>query len=117
MAQTCRSITKLGITKQMISAHIVKLATEYLDQCALANKEATLVGMHWHIDSGDKTIPLLAELNQALEQRPSIFVRRESGEVIFSSTGTERTLTQEDMKLAFKRYEKEFAAALRKLEK
>ena len=103
----------VGITKHMTSTHIVKRATEYLDQCAASNTEATLVGMHWHIDGRDKTLPSLDELNLALIQRP-VFVQRENGRVVFASDGKERALTQEDMQLADKLYRKEFAVALRK---
>lgn len=111
-----RVIATLGITR-MISAHVVRLATEYLDQCAAKQQPATLVGMHWYIDSRDKTLPLLEELNEALKQRPAFYVQRGPKGVVFASTGTERTLTHEDMKQADSRYRKEFAAALKRIGK
>jgi hypothetical protein len=101
----------------MISTHVVKLATEYLDQCAAENQQATLVGMHWYIDGRDKTLPLLEEVNEALMQRASVYVQRVNGAVVFSSIGSERVVTVEDMKRADKQYRKEFAVALKKLGK
>lgn len=101
----------------MISTHVVKLATEYLDQCTAKNQPATLVGMHWYIDGLNKTIPMLDEVNEALMQRASVYVQRLNGAVVFVSSGSERTITAEDMKRADKQYRKEFAVTLRKLGK
>ena len=101
----------------MISAHVVRLAVEYLDQCAAKNQQATLVGMHWYIDGRDKTLPLLEEVNDALMQRSSVYVQRANGAVVFASSGSERTVTAEDMKEADKQYRKEFGAALKRLPK
>lgn len=99
----------------MNSPHVVNLAIEYLDGCAAKHESATLVGMHWYIDSREKTLPLLDELNEALKQRPTVHVQRGPKGVVFESTGTERSLTHEDMKLADRQYRKEFAAALKRL--
>jgi len=99
----------------MISAHVVRLATEYLDQCAAKQETATLVGMHWYIDSRHKTLPLLEELNEALRQRPTVHVQRGPKGIVLASAGTERTLTDEDMKQADSQYRKEFAAALKRI--
>ena len=101
----------------MISTHVVKLATEYLDQCSARNQQATLVGMHWYIDGRDKTLPMLEEVNEALMQRASVYVQRLNGEVVFASSGSERAITAEDMKRADKQYRKEFAVALKKMGK
>jgi hypothetical protein len=99
----------------MISAAVVKLATEYLDQCAAQNQKATLVGMHWHIDALNKTLPSLEEVNEALAKRPSVFAQRANGEVVFTSVGSTRFVTNDDMKQADTQYRKEFAAALKRL--
>ena len=101
----------------MITAHVVELATEYLDQCSAKNQKATLVGMHWYIDGRDKTLPSLEEVNLALVQRSSIYVQRIDGNVAFASSGSERAVTNHDMKLADENYREEFPAALRKLKK
>ncbi len=98
----------------MIDPNVVRLAVEYLDQCKTNNTQATLVGMHWHIDASNKTLPLLDEVNEALTHRPSIHVQRTNGLVIFGSDGTERAVSNEDMKRADKQYRKEFSAALKR---
>jgi hypothetical protein len=101
----------------MISSHIVKLATDYLDQCTAKSGKATLVGMHWYIDGRDKSLPLLDEVNEALSLRPSVYVQRINDEVVFTHSGTERAITTDDIKLADKHYRKEFSIALKRLEK
>lgn len=99
----------------MIDAHVIKLGLEYLDHCASKNQQATLVGMHWHIDAHNKTLPMLEEVNEMLERRPSIYVQRQEGNVIFAAAGSERNVNSQDMSRADKRYREEFDAALKKL--
>lgn len=99
----------------MISEHVVSLAIDYLDQCAAADRTATLVGMHSYIDGRNKTLPLMDEINEALKRRPSVGVNREDGSVVFSRSGTAHAVTHEDMKRADTLYRKEFSAALEKL--
>jgi hypothetical protein len=99
----------------MIDKHVVGLGIAYLDECAATGQQPTLVGMHWYIDSRNKTLPLTEEVNAALAQRP-FFVRRE-GSVVFATEGSERSVTDEDMRRAGKRYNKEFWAAYRKLQR
>jgi hypothetical protein len=101
----------------MISAHIVKLATDYLDQCAVENQQATLVGMLWHIDRLDRSIPLVDEVNEALTLRASVYVQQVNGAVVFTSRGAQRIITSEELRQAGNQYHKEFAAVLKKLEK
>ena len=98
-----------------ISAHVVGLAIEYLDQCAAEKREATLVGMHWYIDGRNKTMPLLEEINQALQQRPTVRIQRVKGAVVFSPNGSDGIVTHEDMRHADKQYRREFSAALKAL--
>ena len=98
-------------------AHVVRLATEYLDQCAAKHQSATLVGMHWYIDSREKTLPLLDELNEALRQRPGVYVQRGPAAVVFVSSGNEQTLTDDDMKEADRQYRQECAEALKRVAK
>jgi hypothetical protein len=99
----------------MVSAHVVDLAVEYLDECQSTGRLATLVGMHWYIDGRNKTLPLLDEVNEALTQRPQVFVSRRSGDVTFSDLGAERSVTADDMRQADKRYRTEFSKELRRL--
>ena len=99
----------------MLSPHVVKLAVEYLDQCQAAGQQATIVGMHWHIDGRNKTMPLLDEVNEALRQRPHLKVSRQDGIAIFSPEGSESVVTADDMRRADKQYRADFSAELRKL--
>jgi hypothetical protein len=99
----------------MLDTRVVELAVQYLDQCAAVGQAATIVGMHWHIDGRNKTMPLLSEVNEALRQRPQLRVTRQNGIVVFSTQGSETTVTAEDMRQADKQYRAEFASDLRKL--
>ena len=99
----------------MIDANVVRLAVEYLDSCLAAGTEATLVGMHWHIDGRNKTPPLLDEVNEALRQRPKLLVTRHSGGIVFSLSGVDTGVTSDEMKRADRQYRKEFSAKLREL--
>ena len=107
----------MGTDTPMISSHVINIAVEYLDGCAATNQRATLVGMLWHVDGRNKTLPLVEEVNEALKQRPSICVERVDSLVLFGLHGSERAITVEDMRGADKQYRKEFAAALRRLQK
>ena len=101
----------------MISERVVELAIEYLDQCVAVGKTATLVGMHWHIDGRNKTLPLIEEVNEALKRRPHLSVSRGNASVVFAYDGSEHVVTGEDMKQADIQYRKEFAIALARLRK
>jgi len=95
-----------------ISPQVVKLATEYLDDCTANKSPATLVGMHWYIDGRNKTLPSTEEVNAALSQRPSLGVERIEGRVIFTVNG-KHTVTKEDMREADSQYRREFARKLK----
>ncbi len=98
----------------MVDVHVVGLAVEYLDECQRNGQVATLVGMYWHIDGRNKTMPLLSEVNDALAQRPQFFVSRPHGAVVFSVHGTERVVTADDMRVADGQYRAEFAKEWRR---
>lgn len=99
----------------MINAHVVDLAVGYLDECLATGRLATLVGMHWHIDGRNKTLPVLGEVNEALAWRPRVFVSRPNGDVVFSDQGTERSVTADDLRRADGQYRAEFSEELRRL--
>lgn len=99
----------------MVNAHVVDLAVGYLDECQATGRLATLVGMPWHIDGRDKTLPVLGEVNEALARRPRVFVSRPKGDVVFSGHGTERCVTADDMRRADEQYRAEFSEELRRL--
>lgn len=92
---------------------MVKLATDYLDMCVVGTQQATLVGMLWYIDGIEKTNPSADEVNEALTQRASIYVQYVNSAVVFSSHGTLRSITAEDIRRAGSQYHREFAAALK----
>jgi hypothetical protein len=100
----------------MISDHAVKLATKYLDYCFEKNKEATLVGMLNEVDYRERVILNLEEVNEALTQRPSVYVQRVDEKVIFSSTNGDRAITAADLQQGIEDYRDWFAAEFKKLE-
>ena len=100
----------------MISDHVVNWATKYLDKCFEAHEPATLVDMLNYIDYFERDIAVTEEVNEALRQRPSVYVQRESARIEFTSTGSNRMVTDDDMRRAFDIYEKEFWALNKKLE-
>jgi hypothetical protein len=61
--------------------------------------------------------PLRSEANEALRQRPQLLVSRQSGNVVFSPTGTARDVSPGDMRGADKQYRSDVSAELRKLRK
>lgn len=101
----------------MIDAHVVQLVTQYLDQCRNNGMAATLVGLHWHVDRVDRSIPSAEEINEALRQRKDAYVERTNEGTSFVGSGTERTVTAEDMKRAREQYSKEFWGAFRRLKR
>ena len=99
----------------MVDSNVVRLAVEYLDSCLSTGAQATLVGMHWHIDGRNKTLPLLDEVNEALRQRPSLLATRHKDGIMFSPSGVATAVTSDDMKVADRQYRTEFSAKLREL--
>ena len=100
----------------MINRANVDLALKYLDQCQAEGEPATLVGAFWYVDAHNKLVPEAEEINEALKKREGIFVQRVGDTIAFGSTGSEREITAEDMRIADQQYRKEFAAAYAKLQ-
>jgi hypothetical protein len=100
----------------VISESNIELATTYLDMCFREGKPATLVGMHWYIDGRNKLIPALEELNEALRRRPTVYIHRTNQGIEFALTGTERLITEEDLKQGYARYHEDFLAKSKSLE-
>ena len=90
----------------MLSDRVVRMITDYLDECATLKREATLVGMHWYVDSHNKTLPTVEEVNAALRQRPSFLA---------AITGNAPLVSEENMRQADREYRKEFSEALKRL--
>lgn len=94
----------------MIDDSAVSRAAAYLDNCLEQSREPALVEMLEFVDAFDKVILNREEVNEALKQRPSIFVNRIEGRIVFSLTGTEREITEDDLRLNFEIYIKQFQA-------
>ncbi len=100
----------------MISQHAIRLATEYLDYSFKKNEQATLVGMLIHVDYYERVVLLLEEVNEALNQRPSVVAHRINGKIIFSSTDGDKAITAEDLDQGIADYHIWFEAEYKKLQ-
>jgi len=100
----------------MINDSVVQLIRDYLDHCAQSNGEATLVGMHWHVDGRHKTLPSAAEVNAAIASYPSLRAMSRNGSIVFGAAGDRQTVDDADMKVADAQYRKEFKVELKKLQ-
>jgi hypothetical protein len=101
-----------GLPDSEVVADIVA----YLDRCSRENREATLVEMFWELDGRYKIIPLAVEVNAALAERPGVYARLDGDKIVFSSRGSERTVSDEDFDRAFQTYHAEFQAVSKRLE-
>ena len=86
----------------MISERVVRLITEYFDECATSKSQATLVGILGYVDYRNKTLPMVEEVNEALRQRPSALTYVP-------------LVSVEQMRQADRQYRKRFSQALKKL--
>ena len=100
----------------MISERVVGIIREYLDHCSASRVEPTLVGIHWHVDGRNKTLPLGAEVNAALAFHPTLRTMERDGRVVFSTSGVREGVTDADMQTADAQYRKEFAAEYKNLQ-
>ena len=103
------------IIQNIGSRRIVHFIIEYLDHCGTSHEDATLVGMHWYVDGREKTVPDVDEVNKALKKRPTIYVQRGANGVVFASSGTDRTVTADDMAQAQRQYAEALRVAVGKL--
>ena len=95
----------------MIDKSAVKFATEYLDKQFAAGEPADLIGMLNHVDYFERVVMVLEEVNETLKQRPSIYVRRVEGKIVFSqSDGDETEITEEDLRRNVQMYHEWFEA-------
>jgi hypothetical protein len=98
----------------MTQPHIVSLAVRYLDR-EVDDPRWSLMGLMEYVDAWDKTIIETDEVNEALRQRPEIWVVRLDGGIVFSSGPGERKVTDADLKETYDAYTKDFALRLEKL--
>ena len=99
----------------MTDESVVQLGVKYLNECRAAGKRATLLEMLEYIDYFDRLIPNAEEINAVLARVTSIFVDRTEGRITFSSTGHERSVTEEDVHHACLVYNEDFQRRLREL--
>jgi hypothetical protein len=100
----------------MFSEHAVKLATEYLDRTFESDKQPTLAEMLNHVDYFERVVMTLDEVEAALDQRPSVFVHRNEGRVEFRLNGTDRAITEDDLRRSIEQYREYFREQLEKLQ-
>ena len=100
----------------MADSYAVKLATDFLDSKLRENHEATLVEMLFYADAYGKLVLSVDEVNEALNQRPSVYVERRGGRIVFSAKGTERSVSPEDHEENCKAYSTEFWEKFRLLQ-
>src|SRR5579863_3111023 len=100
----------------MTDNYAVKLATDFLDKKLGENHETTLVEMLFYADARGKLVLSVDEVNEALNQRPSVYVERREGRIVFSAKGTERSISPQDHEQNCKAYSTEFWEKFRLLQ-
>jgi hypothetical protein len=100
----------------MTDEFAVKYATEYLDRQFAGGKPADLVGMLNHVDYFERVVMVVDEVNETLRQRPSVYVRRIDGRVVFNQSDGDREITEEDMSRNVQMYQKWFEAQYKALQ-
>jgi len=101
----------------MINDHAVRLAMEYLDRKIAEGECVDLVGMLNHVDYYERVVMTLDEVQEALNQRPAVYLRRVEGRVTFTQSSGDREITEEDLERNVRMYHDEFWAKYRQLEK
>jgi hypothetical protein len=100
----------------MIDEFAVKFATEYLDKRFANGDPADLVGMLNHVDYFDRVVMVVNEVNETLKQRPSVYVQRIDGRVVFNQSDGDREITEEDLDRNVQMYNKWFEAQYKALQ-
>jgi hypothetical protein len=100
----------------MVDESAVKLAIEYLDRKLAKGEPADLVGMLNHVDYFDRVVMMRDEVQEVLNQRPSVYVQRVDGRVNFTQSSGDREITEEDMKKNVQIYQNQFWAKYQQLQ-
>jgi hypothetical protein len=95
----------------MVDERVVRSGLVYLDESRQQNTEPTLRGMVGYIDTHNRIIPTVDEINEVLRRSQSLQVERINGRVQFSSEGADRRITSEDLERAFADHDAEVQAA------
>lgn len=101
----------------MIGEYAVKFAMEYLDGQFAKGEPADLVGMLNHVDYFERVLMILDEVYEVLRERPTVFVQRVDGRVVFNRIAGDREITEDDLKRNSRMYSDEFWAKYKELDK
>ena len=91
-------------------------STEYLDKRFANGESADLVGMLNHVDYFERVVMVVDEVNETLRQRPSVYVQRINGRVVFKQSDGDREITEEDLSRNVQMYQKWFEAQYKALQ-
>ncbi len=100
----------------MIDELAVKFATEYLDKHLAKGGPADLVGMLNHVDYFERVVMVVDEVNETLRQRPSVYVQRIDGRIVFNQSHGDREITEEDLSRNVQMYRKWFEVQYKALQ-
>jgi hypothetical protein len=100
----------------MIDEFAIKFATEYLDKQFASDAPADLVGMLNHVDYFDRVVMVLEEVNATLSKRPSVYVQRINGRVVFNQSDGDREITEEGLSRNVQMYNEWFGAQYQRLQ-
>jgi len=81
----------------MIDEFAVKFAVEYLDRQFAKGNPTDLIGMLNHVDYFERVVMVVEEVNEALKERPSVYVQRIDGRIVFNQSSGDREITEEDL--------------------
>jgi hypothetical protein len=95
----------------MVDERVVMSGLAYLEQCRTQPAEPTLRGMVGYIDTHNRIIVTVEEINDVLRRNASHMVQRINGRVHFMPEGQERRITSEDLERAFADHDLEVDAA------
>lgn len=99
----------------MIEEYVIKIMLDYFDKHISEGVDGDLADLHEYVDGRFKQLPLVEEVNEALARNTRIFVRREGKRIMLSLVGVNRTVTNEDMRIADKQFRKSFYRKMREL--
>ena len=92
----------------MVDEPVLESVLKYLDTCSASSEQASLVGMWEFVDYYLRAHLPAAAVNEALRLRPSLFVHRENGRVVFNQSEGDREVTEEDIQKNWEVYHTEF---------
>jgi hypothetical protein len=100
----------------MIDEIAVKFAIEYLDRSLAKGEPADLADMLNHVDYYERVVMEKEEVLEVLNQRPTVYVQRVNGRVVFTHSAGDREITEDDLNRSVALYQDEVRAKSRELE-